>query len=87
MLDIKTKEDKNKKLMMKDYNRPDIIAVKQTELEKFMNYLGSNRKDGPLKQDRKKSKRLCTMGNSSEEFSNLKHVVGTLKSNAFTGTR
>ena len=56
MLDIKTKEDKNKKLMMKDYNRPDIIAVKQTELEKFMNYLGSNRKDGPLKQDRKKSK-------------------------------
>ena len=38
LLDIKTKEDTNKKLTKKDYNRPDINAAKQTKLEKFMKF-------------------------------------------------
>ena len=36
--DIKTSDDNNRKLTMKEYNRPDIIVAKQTELEKFFNF-------------------------------------------------
>ena len=37
--DIQTKEDTNKKLTKKDYNRPDMIEAKQTELEKFLKFI------------------------------------------------
>ena len=33
--DIKTQDENNRKLTRKDYNRPDIIVAKKTELEKF----------------------------------------------------
>ena len=33
--DIKTPDDNNRKLTRKEYNRPDVIVAKQTELEKF----------------------------------------------------
>ena len=89
MLDIKSKEDTNKKLMKKDYNRPDVIAAKQTELEKFMKFnvietvphapwgakimkttwVVTEKMDYLSKTENKVKARLCTMGNSSEEFS------------------
>ena len=39
LLDIKTEEDvtSNKKLKKKDYNRPDVIHAKQTELDFLFN--------------------------------------------------
>ena len=38
--DIKTEKDVtlHKKLTKKDYNRPDVIDAKQTELEKFFKF-------------------------------------------------
>ena len=40
LLDIKTEEDEtsNKKLKKKDYNRPDDIKTKQSELKKFFKF-------------------------------------------------
>ena len=74
----------------KDYNRPDIIEAKKTELEKFLKFnvihetvpsapLGAEtmhttwvvteKTDHLSKTGSKVKARLCTMGNSSEEFS------------------
>ena len=36
--DIKLPEDSNKRLNKKDYDRPDIIAAKKTEIEKFFQF-------------------------------------------------
>ena len=36
--DIKTSDDNNRKLTRKEYNRPDVIVAKQTELEKFFKF-------------------------------------------------
>ena len=36
--DIKTQDDNNRKLTRKEYNRPDIIVARQTELEKFFKF-------------------------------------------------
>ena len=36
--DIKTQEDKKRKLTKKDFNRPDVIIAKQTELETLFKF-------------------------------------------------
>ena len=36
--DIKTQDENNRKLKRKDYNRPDLIVAKKTELEKFCKF-------------------------------------------------
>ena len=36
--DIKTQDENNRKLTRKDYNRPDVIVAKKTELEKFCKF-------------------------------------------------
>ena len=36
--DIQTPDDNNRKLTKKEYNRPDVIAAKKTELEKFFKF-------------------------------------------------
>ena len=38
MPDIKTQDDNIRKLTRKDYNRPDVIVAKKTELEKFFKF-------------------------------------------------
>ena len=38
MPDVKTPEDSNRRLKKKDYDRPDIIAAKKAELEKFFKF-------------------------------------------------
>ena len=38
MPDIKLPEDSNKRLRKKDYDRPDVIAAKKAELEKFFKF-------------------------------------------------
>ena len=85
--DIRTNkaETSNKKLTKKDYNRPDIIEAKQTELEKFFEFnaietvpwgaeimrttwVVTEKTDHLSKTGSKIKSRLCTIGNSSEEF-------------------
>ena len=36
--DVKTPDNNNRRLTKKEYNRPDIIAAKKTELEKFFKF-------------------------------------------------
>ena len=36
--DIKLPEDSNKRLRKKDYDRPDVIAAKNADLEKFFKF-------------------------------------------------
>ena len=36
--DIKTSDDNNRKLTRKEYNRPEVIVAKQTDLEKFFKF-------------------------------------------------
>ena len=36
--DIKTQDENNRKLTRKDYNRPEVIVAKKTELEKFFKF-------------------------------------------------
>ena len=89
MSDIKTQEDKNRKLMRKDFNRPYVIVAKQTELEKFFKlnvikmvphapwgaeimqttWVVTEKTDHLSKTESTVKARLCTMGNSSQEFS------------------
>ena len=38
MPDIKLPEDSNKRLKKKEYDRPDLIAAKNAELEKFLKF-------------------------------------------------
>ena len=78
-----------KKLTRKEYNRPDVIVAKQTELEKFFKFniirsvpnapwgaeiirttwVITEKTDNLSKTGSKIKARLCTMGNSSTEYS------------------
>ena len=89
MLDIKTSDDNNRKLTRTEYNRPDVIVVNQTELEKFFKFnviksvthapwgaevmrttwVITEKTDNLSKTVSKIKARLCTLGNSSTEFS------------------
>ena len=87
--DIKTSDDNNRELTGKEYNKPDVIVAKQTELEKVFKFnviksvphapwgaevmrttwIHTEKTDNLSKTGSKIKARLCTMGNSSTEFS------------------
>ena len=81
--DIKLPEDSNQILRKKDYDRPDVIAAKKEELEKFFKFnviksvpraprnaeVITEKSDNMSKTGSKVKTRLCTMGNSAKEFS------------------